>query len=175
MIRTILFISQFPLIFILFAGICLGQGSSKPVEKPWWFNPSGAPLKLQLPKNKSTLFLVNSSEKEVDKYRLGCVLVKEGAVSQVLTKWAFEKAERLLPAETGRFYFEGLQNKFNSEKICAKGKLAVIAVSFKDGSKYSIKDEEDHDECVDALGEGQKPDRRDELERGEKLVRWPRA
>lgn len=145
MIRTILFTSQFPLIFILFVGAGLGQGSSKPIEKEWWFNPSGIPLKLQLPKNKSALLVVNISEKEVNKYQLGCVLVKEGVVSRVLSKWPFAKADRLLPADAGKFYFEGLEDEFNSEKVCGTDKLAVITVRFKDGSKYSIKDEEDHD------------------------------
>ena len=122
-----------------FSGRSFAQQRLVPDE--WWFNVPGAPVNMELSPKKDFLLLTNYSQKQVSEYQLGCILIKDGQFSKIYKSWQFEEALRLLPSTPENLFVESVDDKFNNGKICEKGKLAVIAVSFKDGSEYSIKGE----------------------------------
>jgi len=122
---------------------CLGvigqvQQADLHKDDTFWVNLPSCPLRISLSANNRFLTLDNHSDKQVLRYRLGCVVEEQGKY-RVLRKMKVERTN-LVPVDPAndKISFESLDPHKEFSKMCKKGagRLAVIEVGFIDGSTW---------------------------------------
>jgi hypothetical protein len=128
------------IITIPIAIVSLGMnwtGKSPQAEsQEWWLNVPSSPLEIRFSPSKRDMELFNRSSGHVTEYRLGCVR-EVGQSLKVLRKLPLVETN----LETGKVLINSVTVYTDSVEVCTrdKAKLAVVEVSFRDGSIWRVK------------------------------------
>jgi hypothetical protein len=119
----------------LLSAVAPGAPESIRRESPdkWWANVTDSPLRLTVSTGERFLYLSNSTSKKIRAYKLGCVLDKEG-------RWTVlsEFDERAVDLEPHQSLLNGVGVYDSERSTCGEkgAKLAVVTVTFSDGTKW---------------------------------------
>jgi hypothetical protein len=113
----------------------VGQGVDTDFDQAEWTNLPGAPLIFEVTSNKRSLLLINSSEQEIQEYRLACV--RKPANNLKLIRKLPPRRVRL-EAKVG-MVLNPLPTLERVPKFCRSGTFVVWEVQFSDGKIWSAK------------------------------------
>jgi hypothetical protein len=117
------------------------QQSSAQEKEAFWVNLPSSPLRIALGPNQRDLELRNHSSGVVTGYQLGCVTEESGKIRVQSRFESVEMKNELGPPDprTGKLWFTVSDLKYRDLCNEKKAKLAVVSVSFADGSQWMIK------------------------------------
>ena len=130
------------LIAIILATSIPGKPQRKDAEEDTasLLNLPSSPLKIGVSANGRHLEITNYSAGTVVGYQMGCVTEESGKIKVESRFSSVKMKNELGPAEPGKVSFTAV-DEFRSRDLCKEKsmKLAIISVSFADGSEWMIR------------------------------------